>query len=273
MNNYNYKCVCGKKYVRRFAYNNHILQCNLSRYCINISNNKDTTNSDINITNPHINISNPDITHNNSDINLTTIFKMLVNLNNKYEKLQDNYDEIKKYIVYSKNKIDIIDYLNKNYNYTDYDFINFIDDLIIDKTSIQKIFKLDYVDGIFNIIIDYINKIKSDGLNIPIKAFDHKEGVLYIYSKEMNGWIVFDSEYYDLFIKRINKILLNLFLEWKVENESKMDDEAFSQIYVLNMKRILGSNFENKNPKIAIKNRLYKSLKSNLKNIVVYEFQ
>ena len=80
MNNYNYKCVCGKKYVRRFAYNNHILQCNLSRYCINISNNKDTTNSDINITNPHINISNPDITHNNSDINLTTIFKMLVNV-------------------------------------------------------------------------------------------------------------------------------------------------------------------------------------------------
>ena len=271
MNNYNYNCVCGKKYVRKFAYNNHVLQCKLSRYCMNISHNNN--NNDINLSNNDINLSNSNINLSNSDINLSNIFKLLVNLNNKYEKLQDDYDEIKKYIVYSKNKIDIIDYLNKNYNCNDYDFVNFIDDLIIDKTSIQKIFKLDYVDGIFNIIIDYINKIKSDGLNIPIKAFDHKEGVLYIYSKQMNGWIVFDSEYYDLFIKRINKILLNLFLQWKLENESKMDDDAFSQIYVLNMKKILGSNFENKNPKIAIKNRLYKSLKSNLKNIVVYEFQ
>ena len=51
-----------------------------------------------------------------------------------------------------------------------------------------------------------------------------------------------------------------------------MSYDDFSQIYIINMKKIIGGNFENKNPGNMIKMRLYKSLKINLKNIVNYEF-
>jgi hypothetical protein len=38
------------------------------------------------------------------------------------------------------------------------------------------------------------------------------------------------------------------------------------------MKKVIGGNFEKKNPIAMIKNRLYKHLKVDLKNIVHYDF-
>ena len=59
-----------------------------------------------------------------------------------------------------------------------------------------------------------------------------------------------------------------------MENRSskKMDYDKYTEIYILNMKKVLGNNFENKDKKTIIKNKLFKHLKVNLKNIVSYEF-
>ena len=51
-----------------------------------------------------------------------------------------------------------------------------------------------------------------------------------------------------------------------------MDYDKYTEIYILNMKKVLGNNFENKDKKTIIKNKLFKHLKVNLKNIVSYEF-
>ena len=74
------------------------------------------------------------------------------------------------------------------------------------------------------------------------------------------------------FIKYFDKKILNLFLEWKTEAQKKMDYDKYTEIYILNMKKVLGNNFENKDKKTIIKNKLFKHLKVNLKNIVSYEF-
>ena len=74
------------------------------------------------------------------------------------------------------------------------------------------------------------------------------------------------------FIKYFDKKILNLFLKWKIEAQEKMNYDKFSDIYILNMKKVLGQNFEKKDKKTIIKNKLYKYLKINLKNIVSYEF-
>ena len=74
------------------------------------------------------------------------------------------------------------------------------------------------------------------------------------------------------FIKYFDKKILNLFLKWKIEAQAKMNYDKFSDIYILNMKKVLGQNFEKKDKKTIIKNKLYKYLKINFKNIVSYEF-
>jgi len=81
-----------------------------------------------------------------------------------------------------------------------------------------------------------------------------------------------DSNELITFIKYFDKKIFNLFLEWKKEAQIKMDYDTYSDIFILNMKKVLGNNFENKDKKTIIKNKLFKHLKVNLKNIVSYEF-
>jgi hypothetical protein len=208
------------------------------------------------------------------DLTIHNLFAMVIMLYNKYEKLESEYTELKKYVTIIKNKINILDYLNENFKH---DFMNmdagginitkFIDELVIGEDQLQKIFKYDYVDGIFNIICDYIN---VKGSLVPIKCFNTKENVLYIFDGEL--WLIMDDNYLRKFIKSFDKKILTKFVEWKKIAEKTIDPEIFGEIYIQNMKKVIGGNYEKKNPASMIKNRLYKHLKVDLKSIVSYDF-
>ena len=50
---------------------------------------------------------------------------MVILLYNKYEKLESDYTELKKYVAITKNKINILDYLNENFKH---DYMNVCSD-------------------------------------------------------------------------------------------------------------------------------------------------
>ena len=249
---------CNKTYIRKFAYNNHIEKCKLHYYCKNSK------------PEPSINIE--DISIENMPINNESIFKLLINLQNKYEKLQEDYDELKKYVTNKKSKINIIDYLNQNFYYRSFDYNDFINSIVISDEDLDIIFKKDYVDGFLEIITKNIEKIKYIN-NIPLKAFNIKENNIYIYNNNITSWTLLDANYLNNIIKYFDKKILALFLEWKKNNEIKFQEDQFSEIYILNMKKVVGGNFDKKNKKLLIKNKLYKYLKVNIKEITSYEFE
>jgi hypothetical protein len=266
-----YTCeYCNKKYVRKNAFNNHVLICKFQR----ISNDYKLFDSEESGANS-INIQ-------TININMNSMFRLLMHLHNKYEKLETDYNELKKYVAVTKNKINIIDYLNENYCCNSFDFNDFINYIEITKKDLEIVFKQDYVNGVLEILKDKINNIYCDRREsycnqiLPIKAFSNKDNILYIYlkeSKESKGeWIIMDNNYLTNFIKHIDKQLLPLFLKWKEYNEVNMDYEQFSHINIIYMKKVLGSNFQKQDRKIMLKNKLYKNLKVDLKNIVKYEF-
>ena len=235
---------CGKEYKRKYHYNNHIINCKLHKICKKSDNSYDTKNINID-----------SIEFDKININNENLFKLLVNLTNKYEKLQNDYNHIKQFANISKNKLDIIDYLNNNYSCREFDFYNFSTYLYnnITDNDLHLIFKKDYVNGISEIIINFIEKIKFENIyNLPIYAFNHKDGILYIYNNESFSWCQMDSKHLNILIKEINKKILNLFLKWKDENENHFLDEQFSEIYVLNMKKVIGNNFDKRNKDITI---------------------
>ena len=145
-----------------------------------------------------------------------------------------------------------------------------MDELVITQEQLDKIFKYDYVDGIFNIICEYITKLNVKNILIPIKCFNTKENVLYIFDGQL--WLIMDDVYLRKFIKSFDKKILTMFVEWKKSAEKTIDTEIFGEIYIQNMKKVIGGNFEKKNPALMIKNRLYKHLKVDLQNIVHYDF-
>ena len=253
------KCnYCNKSYIRKSAFNNHLAKCKFNKFCR--TNNIDEDEDE--------NISLETMSRSND-----SLFKMLIMLHNKYEKLEKDYDLLKSHVYNTKKKIDIINYLNENYKpNNNFDFLKFTTDISITNNELELIFKHDYIDGILNIIINTIEFLSRQHNILPLKAFNHKEYALYIYNNNLKSWKVMDSNELITFIKYFDKKILNLFLEWKIEAQKKMDYDKYTEIYILNMKKVLGNNFENKDKKTIIKNKLYKHLKVNLKNIVSYEF-
>lgn len=253
---------CNKTYIRKSAYNNHLITCKLCRFSSNC--NKTEL---------------PSVTIDSlkKDINIHNLFAMVIMLYNKYEKLESEYSELKKYVAITKNKINILDYLNENFKHdymnmtsTGNNITKFMDELAIGEDELEKIFKYDYVDGIFNIICEYVTKLNVKGSLIPIKCFNTKENILYIFDGQL--WIIMDDNYLRKFIKSFDKKILTRFVEWKKFAEKTIDTEIFGEIYIQNMKKVIGGNYEKKNPAQMIKNKLYKHLKIDLQSIVHYDF-
>ena len=254
-----YQCkYCNKIYIRKYAYNNHLQKCKFykSRCTIIKEENSEFLNK-INNNNNETNI----------NFNNFTIYKMLIDLTNKYEKLQKDYDELKKFVETNKKKVDVITYLNNSFNFDNFDFHDFINSINISLEDLEIIFKKDYLDGIVNIIL---NKIITLENNIPLKGFSTKENILYIYLKSLKSWIQISNEELQKTIKYFSKNILNQFSIWENETKKTMKPDDFSEIYILNMKKVLGGNYDFKNLHNLLKIRLYKNIKTNVKNISTY---
>tara|TARA_B100000900_G_scaffold414908_1_gene443011 strand:- start:1798 stop:2604 length:807 start_codon:yes stop_codon:yes gene_type:complete len=265
-----YVCIyCNKSYIRKSAFNNHQINCKFIRICNNIKSKREIDEE------LDEKLDEEQELPIKFDGSINDIYKLLINLNNKFEKLQADYSEIKKYVNVTKNKIDIIQYLNINYDCSEFDFNKFLNSIQITSIELEKVFEKDYVDGIFQILVDYIEKNKCNN-EIPIKAFNNKEGILYIYIKlpdSDKNWSIISEDQIKSIFKYFNKKLLPLFLEWKQVNEKQLHSDDFTLIYVKNMKRVLGTNFEKKNKNAMLQNKLYKYLKVNLKNYVSHDYE
>lgn len=264
MNNIIYCCTyCNKIYKRQYAFNNHLAKCRLNKNIKIISNDNNDNNYKMQY---------------NKNISNETIFNMLLDLNNKYEKLQADYDELKKHTNIIKNKISILDYLNNNYQNLTLDFIEFTKLISIGLEEINIIFKKDYIEGILEIIINFINNITDkidikNNINIlPLKAFNQKENNLYIYLKNINCWKLMEANEFNNFIRYFNKNILNIFATWNENAKLTLNNEDYSDLYVVNMKKVIGGNFEKKNINNILKNKLYKHLKCDLKKVISYDF-
>ena len=131
-----YVCsYCNKSYKRKSAFNNHQLNCELIRVCNSIKT-KDEEDQEFNIK---------------FNGNINDLYKLLINLHNKFEKLETDYNELKNFANVKKNKIDIIQYLNKNYDCSDLT-IKFLNSIEVTNIELEKVFEKDYVDGIFQIL-------------------------------------------------------------------------------------------------------------------------
>jgi len=217
------------------------------------------------------------------------LYEIIITLNNKYDKLQNDYDMLKRYIYDKKQKIEILDWLNQN-SCLEIGFYELFLNIKLSEEDLNIVFEKDYINGIVEIILKFIDHKKNLFKNgeIPLKAFVQKEGILYIYSCVENNsrdanviseidyskycWKIMSSEVMDKFIRIISVQLLVLFKQWHVKNEQLMDMDKFNELYIKNLKCVMGGKFKDFEKNIKIKNYLYRNIRQNFKNIMVYEF-
>ena len=115
------------------------------------------------------------------------------------------------------------------------------------------------------------NQNISNEENAPIKAFDQKENILFIYNDD-NKWEILSQPMFANLMNILSKSILTEFLNWQTENKSKMKQDDFSYRYARNVQKIMGGNLTQEQIHMRVKKELYNYLKMNLRNVVEYEF-
>ena len=105
--------------------------------------------------------------------------------------------------------------------------------------------------------------------NIPIRCFDQKKGIFFIYRNDT--WITMTALEFDQLLDHISKLVIQEFGVWQIENQ-KLILENKNDDYEENVIKILGTKRPKANTYSRIKNKLYNYLKFNLKRIVQFEF-
>lgn len=242
--------ICHKTYKRKTNYDKHVILCQILSNSKNDREREEEENNDI--------------------PSYKDLYFIVKDLASKYQDLKKDYDLLLSWVNQKKKKLNIIDWLNEHYKIEIY-FDDWLNSIQITKIHLDYIFKFDYIDGIMYILHELCPLNDHDNFNLPIKAFNQKENVFFIFQKD-DKWEVMSISLFNKFINTISKKLLDLFKAWQDENFHKMDDEKFQKIYIENVKKIIGGDTSIDCQNNKIKNKLFKYLKSNLKNVIEYEF-
>ena len=143
------------------------------------------------------------------------LYKIVIDLNNKYERLEREYHELKRYVNNKRRQIDIIEWLNQNC-LLEMSFSDIFMNIEIDKNDILKVFELDYVKGVCDIIVSFMETVKQrfQSGEVPLRAFVQKDSVLYVYDlcdNDLDGdsgykWQVLSSEMLSRFVRVIESV-------------------------------------------------------------------
>lgn len=224
----NYKCgFCNRKYKRKTYYTRHM---NICEYLYKNKREREIENEEIDDT--------PDI---------RTLYEIILELTNKNKLLEQKVDKLTKLVNYKNNNFNYIDILNNNYSniIPFYDFINTIN---VNNEQLEVIFKNKIVDGITNILNTVlIHK------NCPIKAFQQKQNTIFVYNDK---WSIMNDELITILLSNICKKILNIFIEWQ-KTKDIHNNEYLSEIYTINLNKIMSFNYNNKTNINIIKKKIY----------------
>jgi hypothetical protein len=278
-----YKCkYCNRAYKLKPNYDKHYLLCNtlsisktsISKTSISKTNTKETLDY---------------------VPSLRDMFTLVLELTAKNSQLEQKVEELSKWAESKKKKLNVIDWLNEKYT-KNIKYSEWVAGIIITRKHLEAVFNSDMVTGCYEILQNLLslhisnehisnehisnehisnehisNEHISNEHTIPIKAFDQKENILFIYNDD-NKWEILSQPMFANLINILSKKILTEFLKWQTENKSKMKQDDFSYKYARNVQKIMGGNLTQEQIHTRVKKELYNYLKMNLKNVVEYEF-
>jgi len=243
-------CVyCGKSYIKKTNLDKHIIICEL------LNNSKITLEEDEDIPIP----------------SQRKIYQILLELGNKFNKLEEKVDDLSKWVVKRKKKINVIEWLNTNIT-PEIKFDILIEKIIIIEDDVKYLFENSFADTLNHIFSRNIYNLSEN--EYPIFAFIQKSNIFYIYENEEAGWMELSREKITKFLNRVHMKLLRVFGEYKKANADKIrDDESFSLLCDKTTIKMMNVDFRQEPILNKIKSNMYSRMKTDMKGLVEYEFE
>jgi uncharacterized protein YeeX (DUF496 family) len=245
-------CVyCGKSYVKKTSLDKHTIICEL------LNNSKNTT------------------TVENEEHSVVPsqkkIYQILLELGHKFNKLEEKVDDLNKWVVKKKKKINVIEWLNANIT-PEIKFDNLIEKIIIIQDDVTYLFQNSFSDTLNEIFSRNIYNLSEN--EYPIFAFIQKANIFYIYENEEARWAELSKEKIIKFLNRVHMKLLHEFREYKKMNIDKIhQEEAFALLCDKTSVKMMNVDFRQESILGKIKGNMYSRMKTDMKALVEYEFE
>jgi uncharacterized protein YeeX (DUF496 family) len=197
------------------------------------------------------------------------MYYMLLEMTKKYNKLQEQMDEMSKLVVRKKKKINFIEWLNENVapNMVFEQLINLI---VICEEDFEFIMNNSFYDTIHQIFSRSLEK----EISLPIFAFNQKVNVFYIFIG-MGGWIELPKDKLIRFLNKVHIKLADTFYSWrKIQilhlgvNKDKFETACDKTIV-----KLMSIEFSIESMFSKARSVLFNCLKKDIKSLIEYEIE
>jgi hypothetical protein len=203
------------------------------------------------------------------------MYQMLLELGYKYSKLEEKMDEVNKFVIKKKKKINVLEWLNSNVT-PSLVFENLIEQIKIIDSDIEFLLENNFLDTI-NVVLSRVLYLEREGdlenNFIPLFAFVQKTNIFYAFV-EGGGWMELPKDKLCLFLMRVQMKISKAFHEWKKQRATRIrDDESFAILCDKTLIKIMGNEFKQDSTFGKMRNVIYNKMKTDMKAMVEYEFE
>ena len=204
------------------------------------------------------------------------MYMLIQELALRNEKLEKELAKLKHV---QKQKINILEWLNStNSSNPKIGFMDWILQVVYSeiKNILETVYDSNLSTGLTKLFDNIIENNESN--TIPIRAFENKSNVFYIYTKnphEFEWKIISNDEFNRILSKICHQFIVQFKNNWFTPNESKIEnDEKYKDLYINYYKRILGGNerISDETRYQKVRNFIYTKIKKNIKSITEYDF-
>jgi len=201
------------------------------------------------------------------------MYQMLLELGYKYSKLEEKMDEVNKFVIKKKKKINVLEWLNSNI-VPSLVFENLIDKIKIIDSDIDFLLENNFLETI-NVVLSRFLYLESDLESdfIPLFAFVQKTNIFYAFV-EGGGWMELPKDKLCLFLMRVQMKISKAFHEWKKQRATRIrDEESFAILCDKTVIKIMGNEFKQDSTFGKMRAVMYNKMKTDMKAMVEYEFE
>jgi hypothetical protein len=253
-----YQCtICKKQYTKKSSLDKHKILCDFK---LKSNREKQIEIEELGDTPNHL-----------------ELVKIVQELTLKMIKMDEKMEEMQKWVIKKKKKINVVSWLNSNMN-ANIGFLEWVHTSIIVTPEHFETLMENTVYYTFQQIIEQ-NLCKKNDFIYPICCFTQKPGIFYICEKnnyDISEWKEMESTDIVLLFKKIHSNLIKELTNWKNNNEHQFDEnDKISILFNKAVIKVMNVNVTspNDNSFHKIKHGLFNYLKSDLKMVLDIEFE
>ena len=208
------------------------------------------------------------------------LFHMLLELGQKYNRLEEKVEEMNKWIVKKKKNVNVLEWLNTHVIPNTL-FEHLSELIIICDEDIEFLLNNSFNDTLNNVFTRHIYNVNNvNNVNngiLPIFAFDQKANVFYVYgtceSSSNNEWINLSNDKLIRFLNIIQMKISKAFQEWKKKHIQQIkENDNISILCDKALIKIMSVEFKQEIILNKIKNMIFTKMKTDMKALIEIEF-